>query len=182
MGALRASVARIADEGRKRDPTITGDLLRRRLHLHANLPVPGVVAQRNRSPVPGANAALRANNQHLFAGQLVGVPAHTGVLRHAKQVTAGGFHQHLRRQRQRSLRPGRMGDDGIKRIVLWGENFLNGHRRLPAQQSLSCCNRVFSCALRGSSSDDAGGSTYVEIGRPHSTIASLMTFTNGVSS
>ena len=132
--------------------------------------------------VPGANAALGADNQHLFAGQLVGIPAHSGVLRHAEQVAAGGFHQHLRGQRQRALRPRRVGDDGIKRLVLRGENLLDGHGYRPAQQSLSCCSRVFSCALRGASSGDAGGRTCVEIGRPQSTIASLMTFTNGVSS
>ena len=180
--ALRAPVARIADEGRKRDPAVAGDLFRRRLHLHADLPVAGVVAQRNRASVPGADAALGADDQHLFAGQLVGVPAHPGVLRHAEQVAAGGFHQHLRGQRQRALRPRRVGDDGIKRLVLRGENLLDGHGYRPAQQSLSCCSRVFSCALRGSSSAEAGGSTCVEIGRPQSTIASLMTFTNGVSS
>ena len=180
--ALRATVARIADEGGERDPAVAGDLLRRRLHLHADLPVSGVVAQRNRTPVSGADAALGADDQHLFAGELVGVPAHSGVLRHAEQVAAGGFHQHLRGQRQCALRPRRVGDHRIKRIVLWGENFLNGHRYRPAQQSLSCCNRVFSCALRGSSSGEAGGRTCVEIGRPQSTIASLMTFTNGVSS
>ena len=180
--ALRAPVARIADEGRKRDPAVAGDLLRRGLHLHADLPVPGVVAQRNRPSVTGADAALSANNQHLFAGQLVGVPAHPGVLGHAEQVAAGGFHQHLRGQRQRALRPRRVGNDGIKRVFLRGENFLDGHGYRPAQQSLSCCSRVFSCALRGSSSAEAGGSTWVEIGRPQSTIASLMTFTNGVSS
>ena len=182
MRALRAPVAGIADEGRKRDPAAAGNLLRRRLHLHADLPVAGVVAQRNRASVPGANAALGADDQHLFAGQLVGVPAHPGVLRHAEQVAAGGFHQHLRGQRQRALRPRRVGDHRIKRLVLWGENLLDGHGYRPAQQSLSCCSRVFSCALRGASSAEAGGSTCVEIGRPQSTIASLMTFTNGVSS
>ena len=182
MRALRATVARIADEGGERDPAVAGDLLRRRLHLHADLPVPGVVAQRDRASVSGADAALGADDQHLFAGELVGIPAHPGVLRHTEQVAAGGFHQHLRGQRQRALRPRRVGDHRIKRIVLWGENFLNGHRYRPAQQSLSCCNRVFSCALRGSSSGEAGGRTCVEIGRPQSTIASLMTFTNGVSS
>ena len=182
MRALRAPVARVADEGRERDPTVAGDLLRRRLHLHADFPVPGVVAQRDRASVSGADAALGADDQHLFAGQPVGVPAHPGVLRHAEQVAAGGFHQHLRGQRQRALRPRRVGDHRIKRIVLWGENFLDGHGYLPAQQSLSCCSRDFSCALRGSSSGEAGGSTCVEIGRPQSTIASLMTFTNGVSS
>ena len=180
--ALRAPVARIADEGRKRDPAVARDLLRRRLHLHADFPVPGVVAQRNRASVSGADAALSTDNQHLFAVELVGVPAHPGVLRHAEQVAAGGFHQHLRSQRQRALRTRRVGDHRIKRVVLWGENFLNGHRYRPAQQSLSCCSRVFSCALRGSSSGEAGGRTCVEIGRPQSTIASLMTFTNGVSS
>ncbi len=89
MRALRTAVAGIADEGRKRDPAVAGDLLRRRLHLHADFPVAGVVAQRNRASVPGANAALVADNQHLFAGQLVGIPAHPGVLRHAEQVAAG---------------------------------------------------------------------------------------------
>ncbi len=180
--ALRAPVARIADEGRERDPAIAGDLLRRRLHLHADLPMPGVVAQRDWASVSGADAALSADNQHLFAGELVGVPAHPGVLRHAEQVAAGRFHQHLRGQRQSALRPRRVGDHRIKRVVLRGENFLNGHRYRPAQQSLSCCSRVFSCALRGSSSGEAGGSTCVETGRPQSTIASLITFTNGVSS
>ena len=152
------------------------------MHLQANFPVAGVVTQRHRAAVPGANPTLSADNQHLFAGEFVGVPAHAGVLRHPEQIAARRLHQHLRRQRQRALRAGSMGDDRIKRIILGRENRLYCHLNFPVQQSLSCCSSVLSCRFFASSSGEDGGSTCVEIGRPHSTIASLITFTNGVSS
>jgi hypothetical protein len=60
------------------------------------------------------DAALGAD-QHFSAGEFVGIPAHTGVLRHAEQVAAGGFEQHLRGERQRALRPGSVGFHRIER-------------------------------------------------------------------
>jgi hypothetical protein len=119
-------------------------------------------------------------NQHLFAGQLVGVPAHPGVLRHAEQVAAGRFHQHLRRQRQRALRTGCMGDDRIKRIIL-GVKIVSMVILFSGSAELELLQQGFELRFR-LVQRRGGGSTYVEIGRPHSTIASLITFTNGVSS
>ena len=182
MRALGTTVAGVADKGGKRDPAVAGDLFRRRLHLQANLPMAGVVTQRHRAAIARADPPLRANNQHLFAGEFIGIPPHPGVLRHAKQITARRFHQHLRGQGQRPLWPGRVGDHRIEGVVLRGKNLLYRHRDRPTQQSLSCCSSVFSCALRGSSSGPAGGSTWVETGRTQSEIASLITFTNGASS
>ena len=62
-------------------------------------------------------------NRHLFAGELVIVPAHPGVLRRAEQVAAGRFHQHLRGQAaERPAAPAWV-ITAIKRIVPWVKIF-----------------------------------------------------------
>ena len=70
--ALRAAIARIADRGGEGKPLEAIQLLGGGLHEQADLPVSGVIAQRDRLPVLGPQAPLRAQDQHLIAQQLVG--------------------------------------------------------------------------------------------------------------
>ena len=65
---LRAAVAGIGAEGGERDAAERADLLRRRLHEEADLPVPGVIAEGERRAVRVAHAAERAQDEHLRAG------------------------------------------------------------------------------------------------------------------
>ena len=65
----------------------------------------GVITERDRAAVRRAQTALRTQNQELFAPELARVPAHTGVLRQAEDVTARPIEQHLFGQGQASGRP-----------------------------------------------------------------------------
>lgn len=130
MGALGAAIARVADKGGERDTAQAGDLFCRRRHLQADLPVPGVITQRNGATVRVTDAALGADQQDFSAGEFVGIPAHTGVLGHTEQVAAGGFEQHLRGERQRALRPGSVGFHRIELFILRRKNGVDGHCRI----------------------------------------------------
>ncbi len=68
-GALRAAVARVGAVAGERHRARRLQLFRRRLHQQADFPVPGVVAQRDRRAVGGADAAVRAEDQELLAAQ-----------------------------------------------------------------------------------------------------------------
>ena len=81
---------------------------RRGPHQQADLPVAGVVAERDRRAVLPAQPALRAEDQVRRAPDLGGVPAHAGVLGHAEQVAARLAQQHLGGDRQPPGRPGRL--------------------------------------------------------------------------
>ena len=68
--ALRAAVARVGARSRRTARSRSAlQLLGRRLHQQADLPVAGVVAERDRRAVGGAQAALGAEDQELLAGR-----------------------------------------------------------------------------------------------------------------
>ena len=112
--AAVAGIAHIAGEGR-------GAVRRQRagglLHEQADFPVPGVVAQRDRRAVGGADAALRAEDEEFLAAQLFWVPAHAGVLRQAEDVAAGGVAQELSGERQLARGPGGGGPQRVDRGI-----------------------------------------------------------------
>jgi hypothetical protein len=88
------------------------------------------------------DAALGANQQHFSAGEFVGIPAHTGILRHAEQVAAGGFEQHLRGERQRALPRQRF--HRIELFILRRKNGVDGHCRiLPVNSVQRTADDVF---------------------------------------
>ncbi len=127
-GALGAAVARIGAEARERQPAQRGDLLRGRLHQQPDLPVPGVIAERHRPAVGGADTALRGEHQVLRPAQLARVPPHARVLGHAEDVAAGALAQHLGGERQAALRPRARGLDLPDRRVR-GHDLAECHRR-----------------------------------------------------
>ena len=104
--ALRAPVARVAAEAGERHEAALRQLARRGLHQQADLPVAGVVAERDRRAVGRADPAQRAQHQELLAPEPAGVQAHAGVLRPAEQVAARAAAQHLLGQREPARGPG----------------------------------------------------------------------------
>ena len=98
--ALGAAVARVGARGRERQARRLADRLGGRAHQQADLPVAGVVAERDRLAVVAAQAALRAEDQVGRARGLARVPAHAGVLGEAEEVAARGRAQHLRFERE----------------------------------------------------------------------------------
>ena len=75
--------------------------LGRFLDQQADLPVAGVIAQRDRLAVRPAQATLGAQDQIRIACDLGRRPAHAGVLGQAEQVARGPVGEHLVGQRQR---------------------------------------------------------------------------------
>ena len=98
--ALRPPVAGVGAGPGERDDLQTAQLLRRGLDQEADLPVPGVVPERDRLPVGGAQAALRAEDEELPASGLRGLPPHAGVLAQAEEVAARAVAQQVLGQGQ----------------------------------------------------------------------------------
>jgi len=73
-------------------------------HEQADLPVAGVIAERDRLALLRAEAAHRADDHILRSAERVRAPAHPGVLGQAEDVAARFGAQHLRRQRQTPVR------------------------------------------------------------------------------
>ena len=78
--SLSSSITGIGAIAGERRESAGLQFLRCRPHQKADLPVTGVVSESYRLPIGRANAALRAQDQELFASQLGGFPAHAGVL------------------------------------------------------------------------------------------------------
>jgi len=76
-----------------------------------------MVAERDRPAVLAADAALRAEDEHLRAEQPCRVPAHPDVLRPTEQVAARALAQQLRRQRQPAIRAGRVRHDAVVVVI-----------------------------------------------------------------
>src|SRR5262249_29061725 len=89
-GALGAAGARVGAEAGEGQGAQGAQFLGGRLHEQADLPVAGVIAQRDGRAVRGADAALGAEDEELLAAQFGRVPAHAGVLCQAEEVAAGG--------------------------------------------------------------------------------------------
>ena len=115
--ALRAAVARVGDKAGEGDGAQPAELLGRGLHQQADLPVAGVVAERDGAAVGRADAALRAEDQELAAAQLGRVPAHAGVLRQAEDGAGGRQAQEFVVERQTAGGAGGVGVDGVNRRV-----------------------------------------------------------------
>lgn len=86
---LRSPVARIADERRERQFFQPIQFLGRRLHEQPDLPMPGVIAQRDRLAVLAAHSALRTQDQILRPTKLRRIPTHAGGLRQSEHDAAG---------------------------------------------------------------------------------------------
>ena len=53
--------------------------------------MPGMIAERDRRAVVGADAALRAEDQEFRRPSSARLPAHAGILRQAEEIAAGPF-------------------------------------------------------------------------------------------
>ena len=102
--ALGAPVARVRAEAGERQAAERGQLLGGRLHEQPDLPVSRVVPERDRLAVGGADAALGGEHEELWSAKLARIPAHARVLGEPEDVAARALEQHLRGQRQPTLR------------------------------------------------------------------------------
>ena len=103
--ALRPPVAGVAAVDGERDRPRGAQRLRGAAHQQSDLPVPGVIAERDWLALLRAQPAHRADDHVLRSAERVRAPAHPGVLREAEDVAARLVAQHLRRQRQTSVGP-----------------------------------------------------------------------------
>ena len=87
---LAAAIAGVGDKAGKGDGAFGGKLFGGGLHEQAHFPVAGVVAQRNRCAIGGADAALGAEDEKLLAAEHIGIPAHAHILAHGKEIAARG--------------------------------------------------------------------------------------------
>ena len=110
---MRAPVAGIAAKRRERDRAERAQFLSGSLNQQPDLPVAGVIAEGDRFSVRRTQAALRAEEEKLFAAQFAGVPAHAGVLREAKHVATRTIEQHLFGQRQTARGSAGFGQDAV---------------------------------------------------------------------
>src|SRR5205085_5073859 len=92
-GALRAAVARIRAERGERQALERRQLARGGLDQEPDLPVAGVIAERDRPAVGSTHAALRAEDQVLRPAELARIPAHPRVLREPEDVAARTLEQ-----------------------------------------------------------------------------------------
>lgn len=131
--ALAPPVARVRAIAGKRNSPAGLQLPRRRLHQQSHLPVPRVIAERDRRTVLRPNAPVRAQQQDLLAPELRWLPSHPGVLRPAEKIARRPLPQHLRGQRQHPLGTGGVRSDiikgGVARIEKMGGNRRVRHAR-----------------------------------------------------
>ena len=116
-GALSAPVAGIAHVAGERHRAEPAQFLRGGAHLKGDLPVPGVIAERDRLAAFPAQPALSAENEIGGARHFLCAPAHAGILTPAEEVAAGSITQHFLRERQAAGRAGGFGADGENGVV-----------------------------------------------------------------
>ena len=103
--ALRPAVARVRDVRRERQPAEAVELRRGLANQQSDLPVAGVIAERDGGAVVGANSTECREEEELVASDLRRLPAHTGVLREAEHVAGRALLQERVRERQSPFGP-----------------------------------------------------------------------------
>ncbi len=106
--ALRPAVAGVAAVDGERNRAGRAQRFRGAAHQQSDLPVAGVIAERDRLALLRAQAAHRADDDVLRSAEGVRAPAHAGVLGQAEDVAARLVAQHLRASAadvRRALRP-----------------------------------------------------------------------------
>ena len=124
-GAVGAAVARIADVAGKGHGAGRRHRAGGFFHEQADLPVSGVVTERDWRAVGGADAALGTEDEKLFTAEQGGIPAHAGVLRQPKEVAAGHVPQLVGFKRQFSAGTGGGGAQGEDGVVSGIENWVH---------------------------------------------------------
>jgi hypothetical protein len=86
---LGAAITGIGTEPRERDYLQPAEFLGGRLDEQPDFPMAGVIAERDRFAVRGAQPALGAEDKELFAAKLGWVPTHSRVLGESENIAAG---------------------------------------------------------------------------------------------
>src|SRR5688572_13675084 len=94
-GSLGAAIARVGAVSGERNRFESAQFLSRGLNEQTDLPMAGVITERDRLAVWSAHAALSAEDEKLFAAEFARVPSHTGVLSQTENIAAGGIREHL---------------------------------------------------------------------------------------
>jgi hypothetical protein len=95
LGTLAAAVAWVGDVAGEGHRILGAQFLGGGLHQQADLPMAGVITQRDRCAIGGADTALSTQDQHLGAVQLSRIPTHAHILAPGKQVAAGSIEQQI---------------------------------------------------------------------------------------
>ena len=131
--ALRPAVARVAATGGERYHPFVAQRLGRGPDEQAELPVPGVVAQRDGAAVGIPQPALCAQDEIVRSPGFGGIPAHARVLGHAEQGAARLLQEQLRRDGEPPFGPARRRAGRIEQLAAAKEDV----RDHPAT---SCCD------------------------------------------
>jgi hypothetical protein len=103
--ALRPPVAGVAAVDGERDRPCGAQRLGRGAYQQSDLPMAGVIPERDWLALLRAQPAHRADDHVLRSAERLRAPTHAGVLGEAEDVAARLVPEHLRRQRQTSVRP-----------------------------------------------------------------------------
>ncbi len=109
VSALGAAIARVGTKAREGNGLQSAKFVRRRMDQQADLPVAGMIAQRDGTPIGRAKSALRAENQKVFASDFSRIPSHASILRKPKKIAAWAVPEQFLCQRQTAGRPASAG-------------------------------------------------------------------------
>ncbi len=115
--ALRAPVAGVGAVAGERDRAQSLQFLRRGLHQEPDLPVAGVVAERDRLALGVPDPSVGAEQKDLLPAQVLRLPAHSDVVRPGEQFPRRPFAEHFGGERQGALGTRRPGVNVIDRSV-----------------------------------------------------------------
>src|SRR5690349_4935331 len=76
-----------------------------------------VITERYRGTILRTNAAMRAQDEDFLSPEFLRIPSHARVLRKTKQIAGRPREQHLRSDRQASLRAFRFRSDFVECLV-----------------------------------------------------------------
>lgn len=129
--SLCATVARNRTEARERNCFQPTKFFGGGLNKQTDLPMTGVIGERDGFAIGRAASALGAKDEKLFAPDFGGIPAHACVLRHAEQIATGTVQQHFFGNGQTSRRATRaclnlvnLRRRGIKHVVAGTHPFI----------------------------------------------------------
>ena len=122
FGALRAPIAWVGAETCKWQRAERFEFTRGRLHEQTDFPMAGVIAERDRRAVVGAQAAGGGEDEVFGAVEFRGIPAHARVEGHAEDVARGPVSEHVLGERERARGASGLGGDIENRGVVGFED------------------------------------------------------------
>jgi hypothetical protein len=128
MSALSATVAWIGAEASKRNRVQSTEFQGGGFDQQADFPMSSVISQGNGFAIRRPQTSLGAQDQKLPATEPFWIPTHPGILRPAKDVTAGSGPEHFRGQGQAPARPRGLGLNAVNvRSVSFQQVRVNAH-------------------------------------------------------